>query len=576
MTADRPRGIQDHLGKDAIASTTRDAALRGASLAFGKPPVKPKPEVNTYSGNNGALAAATKVGGHSRTVSNKTSMLRLEGPADDQRLGYQSTGGSTASRQQTGYSEPSTARQRLGRFDGGGNGHLQLPGAEKEGKSPSLIAATLAASRSASISPNATGPQQVSPSNMARLAGLATRSYSPARSMSSSRDSSDHALDTTSIPPTTSLIDLFEKTGTSTEIRPQSRRSVTSASWRGGISPSPQRSPLPRRARTPSPSLSKPRKPAATPPKPVLAQPPAASRPSENPKLAAAAAAAQKRPMTASKPIPIPSKPKLPAQVEEDNDDASSEDSFVSATDYRAPSFRAALHNQNRRLTSPSAVSVNSSVTVDSLANAIVASSLASSRAASPSKTTLYPPPPPPTRRSPRNHHLFHHSSSRTPSPAKQSGLRTTLRKTKSKEEVDEGEKRRTKKAHLMKKHPNKHHEGDRKRWRDEITERERKRYEAVWASNKGLHLPSFPGAENLVSNLVVRDIWSRSRLHQDVLEEVYALVDRNENGMLDRESFVCGLWLIDQWLKGRKLPPRVSDSVWRSLGMRGLTVKRK
>jgi hypothetical protein len=150
------------------------------------------------------------------------------------------------------------------------------------------------------------------------------------------------------------------------------------------------------------------------------------------------------------------------------------------------------------------------------------------------------------------------------------------LRKTKSKEEVDEGEKRRTKKAHLMKKHPNKHHEGDRKRWRDQITERERKRYEAVWASNKGLHLSSIPGAENLVSNLVVKDIWSRSRLHHDVLEEVYALVDRNDNGMLDRESFVCGLWLIDQWLKGRKLPPRVSDSVWRSLGMRGLKVRPK
>lgn len=229
MTADRQVGAQDHLGKDATASTVQNAALRGASLAFGKPPIKPKPKINTYSGNNGALAAATKVGGHPRTVSNSISTSRLDAPADDQRLAYQSTGGSTASRQNTGYAEYNTPRQRVGHSDGG-NGLLQLPAAEKEGRSPSLIAATLAASRSASISPNPTGPtgpQQLSPANMARLAGLANRSSSPARSVSSSRDSSDHPLDTTPIPPTTSLIDMFEKTGASPKIRPQVRRSIT-------------------------------------------------------------------------------------------------------------------------------------------------------------------------------------------------------------------------------------------------------------------------------------------------------------------------------------------------------------
>jgi hypothetical protein len=566
MTADRPQ-----LGKDATGSTAQNAALRGAALAFGKPPIKPKPKTNTYSGNNGALAAATKVGAHPRT---NASISRLDASADDQRLGYQSTGGSIASRPYTGYGERNASRQRPGHFDVGGNGHLQLPGAEKEGRSPSLIAATLAASRSPSVSPNPTGQQQPSPANIARLAaGLAKRSSSPARSVSSSRDSSEHALDLTPIPPTMSLIDMFEKTGASPQNRPPIRRSITSASKKGGISPSPQRSPLPRRARTPSPLASKSRKPQVVSPKPVLAQPPPTFQLSETPKQALKA---QKPPPTATKPIPIPSKPQPQPETEKEEDDASSDDSFVSASDFQ-PSFRATLHNQNRRLTSTSAVSINSSVTVDSLANAIVASSLASSRAVSPSTTTLHPPPPPPpSRRSPRNHHLFHNSSSRTPSPAKQGVLRTTLRKTKSKEEVDEGEKRRTRKAHLMKKHPNKHHEGDRKRWRDQITERERKRYEAVWASNKGLHLSTVPGAENLVCSLVVRDIWSRSRLHHDVLEEVYALVDRTETGMLDRESFVCGLWLIDQWLKGRKLPPRVSDSVWRSLGMRGLKVRQK
>jgi hypothetical protein len=146
------------------------------------------------------------------------------------------------------------------------------------------------------------------------------------------------------------------------------------------------------------------------------------------------------------------------------------------------------------------------------------------------------------------------------------------MRKPKSKEEVDERERRRGRKTHLMKKHPHKHHEGDRKRWRDSITERERKRYEAVWASNKGLFMsgPGGDGEEYTVCNLVVRDIFSRSRLHVDVLEEVYVLVDRSGNGRLEREEFVVGLWLIDQRLKGRKLPIRVSDSVWKSVGILG------
>jgi hypothetical protein len=149
-------------------------------------------------------------------------------------------------------------------------------------------------------------------------------------------------------------------------------------------------------------------------------------------------------------------------------------------------------------------------------------------------------------------------------------------------ESEDEGDKRRGKKSHLMKKHPHKHHEGDRKRWRDVVTERERKRYEAVWASNRGLYTSDINGkankggeGENGVNSLVVRDIFSRSRLHTDVLEEVYELVDRGHNGTLQKEEFVVGLWLIDQRLKGRKLPIRVQESVWRSVGSSsGIKVK--
>jgi hypothetical protein len=153
------------------------------------------------------------------------------------------------------------------------------------------------------------------------------------------------------------------------------------------------------------------------------------------------------------------------------------------------------------------------------------------------------------------------------------------------------------KKSSFIHKHPNKHHEGARKRWRDTITERERKRYEGVWAANRGLYVPlggspqkrgpalSQPrqqradqqqqqqptaplseGTPNDVLNLVVRDIWSRSRLGSDVLEEIWDLVDRRGIGMLDRQEFTVGLWLIDQTLKGRKLPVKVSLSVWDSV----------
>jgi len=122
------------------------------------------------------------------------------------------------------------------------------------------------------------------------------------------------------------------------------------------------------------------------------------------------------------------------------------------------------------------------------------------------------------------------------------------------------------------------HHEGDRRRWRDNVTDRERKRYEGVWAANRGLLLDhdlesygSEPGndfapANDLVINVVVRDIWDRSRLPGDVLEEIWDLVARPDHKALKREEFVVGLWLIDQRLKGRKLPVKVSQSVWASV----------
>jgi hypothetical protein len=139
---------------------------------------------------------------------------------------------------------------------------------------------------------------------------------------------------------------------------------------------------------------------------------------------------------------------------------------------------------------------------------------------------------------------------------------------------ADEAEDRHRSRMHLIHKHPHKHHEGDRKRWRREVTEKERKRYEGVWASNKGLLIP--PGRGNggerrpqpaeMVLNLVVREIWSRSRLPSAILGQVWELVDHQRVGLLTKEEFVVGMWLIDQQLKGHKLPTKVPESVWDSV----------
>ena len=175
-----------------------------------------------------------------------------------------------------------------------------------------------------------------------------------------------------------------------------------------------------------------------------------------------------------------------------------------------------------------------------------------------------------------------------------------TLRKVETDEDEDPGNElhpySKHKKKRLVRKHPNKHHEGDRKRWREAVTERERKRYEGVWAANKGMHcsftieeqdffdhapqlqatLDAKDAVNDQVSNIIVRDIWSRSRLPDTVLETVWDLVDNDLVGRLSKDQFVVGMWLIDQRLKGRKLPIRVSDSVWASVrGLQGIKIRK-
>ncbi|KAF3384492.1 Increased rDNA silencing protein 4 [Penicillium rolfsii] len=213
----------------------------------------------------------------------------------------------------------------------------------------------------------------------------------------------------------------------------------------------------------------------------------------------------------------------------------------------------------------------------EALSDAIVASSLASARASS--ATKLAPPPPPRRRARSRSILQFAHSPkndlSRTPSPPK--GMPMTLR---GMPKAEEAEAHRRHKVHLLHKHPHKHHEGDRKRWRREVTEKERKRYEGVWASNKGLLIPpnrsktgrgpngteKGPPASEMVLNLVAREIWSRSRLPPAILAQVWDLVDSQQIGLLTKEEFVVGMWLIDQQLKGHKLPVKVPETVWNSV----------
>ena len=194
---------------------------------------------------------------------------------------------------------------------------------------------------------------------------------------------------------------------------------------------------------------------------------------------------------------------------------------------------------------------------VSTLADTIVAASLASSRAPSPTKM----PPPPPRRH--RSHSLFrnHHSQGqkpRTPSPAK--AMRQTMREPLPSDVDIEYNKR----SISMRKHPHNHHEGDRKIYRATVTERERRRYDGVWAANKGLWMDA--SSSDNVLNLVVRDIWSRSRLPDDVLGDIWDLVNIHGGDRLNRGEFIVGMWLIDQRLKGRKLPFVVSESLWNSV----------
>lgn len=620
----------------------QNAALQGATMAFGKPPVKPKPALKGIS-QNPALAAASKAGKDSN-LAGRTISSQNTGTATDDDVGDNLTPHHTGRSAAGSGLDVRPVRSRLN--DPGWDEKRSVQ-RQAKGNSESHIAANLAASRSVSTSPNRkpfAGQQRA----VYRRVGQNVETDGSMENTNGylspiSAETNSNAF----TPPTSELINAFEKIASSplkTDTSPRYQRPL---SYPGNDLPSPASDPTPTTLGPKSldirASLNKP-KPKPKPKPEALPGRASLGSPGFNPPISESDIA-KKKPL-----VPSISRTKSIEKYTEkysnkglttspsntdDNEDASSENSFVSASDGLQSDYKPRpvvakprhIHrNQQRPFTASRdlAATSQSSMSVNSLANAMVASALASSRSQSPSgPSKSLAPAPPPTRRSTTsiftNAQAHMLQSSRTPSPSKsilqkhhtggKTGMRTTMRKTpRSSDDEDEGMVRRGRK-NLMKKHPNKHHEGDRKRWRDAVSDRERKRYEGLWASNKGLFTSpstitkSVPGVtsplprrnsgavgtkpgtsdslrsppEECVSSLVVRDIWSRSRLPDDVLSDIWELVDRSGTGMLSKDEFVAGVWLVDQRLKGRKLPQRVGDSVWASVGtLGGVKVKDK
>ncbi|KAF2126890.1 hypothetical protein P153DRAFT_359221 [Dothidotthia symphoricarpi CBS 119687] len=660
MSSARSNGLAPQSTGDTQYNV-RDAALRGASLAFNKPPVKPKIPANTYTGgNNGALLAATKAG------------------AARDSLKRDSTGGSVQS------VRPAVSKSNSSSTLGVPNDNLD------RSPSPSNIAARLAAARFSPMKPMSQAP--VAPARSARdadegdglpptgsvgnvLARLDPKK--PAQQPRKRRDSFGSrsaatlaqpphtATDDTPIPPTTSRVSMFEQNRptTSSQHRPTTPLQhpaipliVSHSSSPPVKSPKPQRTfqlpPEPAQftdgakdlshvnltrvlAKSP-PITPKPAQLASiktrTPP-PPKPPPQRGSRPRpasqdlsrstpahrrlstsleshDTPPSPASFKSAKEEQDEDDKPkpsLPPPRRsasrkvdeappeikpkarpqPTTPLPIKSRNQDQLS--SPIHPPEYFSPHLSAQRRPTSAMSLSPGSVyhnnyqrnsvkEITKHMTGESLSSAIVGAALASSRNVSPAPSPMPIEPFFP----PRKHH--HTPFGRSPSPPKQSPpkatgkLRTTMRKDpSSSDDEDETDKYKRKGTRIMgfkgRKHPNKHQEGERKRWRDQITDRERKRYEGVWAANKGLYLPE-PSPSHApvgddpsqdVVSLIVKDIWSRSRLPEHVLEEVWSLVDSRGVGRLKRDEFVVGLWLIDQRLKGRKLPPRVSESVIRS-----------
>lgn len=80
----------------------------------------------------------------------------------------------------------------------------------------------------------------------------------------------------------------------------------------------------------------------------------------------------------------------------------------------------------------------------------------------------------------------------------------------------------------------------------------------------------------NDVHGYSVSRLWRRSRLPEDTLAQIWDLVDNNKDGTLDHSGFVIGMWLCDQCLYGRKLPPKIAPELWQSAGKLNLKIRVK
>lgn len=55
-----------------------------------------------------------------------------------------------------------------------------------------------------------------------------------------------------------------------------------------------------------------------------------------------------------------------------------------------------------------------------------------------------------------------------------------------------------------------------------------------------------------------VREVMVKSKLPNSVLAKIWRLADVDEDGLLDRDEFALGMYLIDLRLEGHDLPTRL------------------
>ncbi|KAK9472744.1 uncharacterized protein V1510DRAFT_416793 [Dipodascopsis tothii] len=101
------------------------------------------------------------------------------------------------------------------------------------------------------------------------------------------------------------------------------------------------------------------------------------------------------------------------------------------------------------------------------------------------------------------------------------------------------------------------------------MTEAERKRYSVLFATNRGTLLPDELAGN--ICDIVVRELWERSRLGAETLAKIWDLVCHGPELFLTEDEFVVGTWLVDQCLYGRKLPQQLPSEVWSGVGRLGI-----